>query len=257
MMDQAGEVVVLISADAEWRAVKALFNTSEDYQSPYGDWFQTRINVPAVASESRSETLLPASPLIDISRRVLFFHGGWGKIAAAASTQYIIDRWKPRLLINLGTCGGFEGQVEQGEVILANQTIVYDIIELMGDFDEHIDHYSTALEMDWLNDAKLPFPVRKTLLVSGDRDLLASEIPELHARYGAVAGDWESGAIAWVASRNRTRLLILRGVSDVVRSAGSEAYGNLDYFARSTERILGQLIGALPACLAQAFPAGE
>ena len=211
MMDQAGKVVVLISADAEWRAVKALFTTSEDYQSPYGNWFQTPINISTVTTDSQPGALRSGSTPIERSRSLIFFNGGWGKIAAAASTQYIIDRWQPLLLINLGTCGGFEGQVDQGEIILANQTIVYDIIELMGDFDEHIAHYSTVLETDWLKVTELPFPIRKTLLVSGDRDLLASEIPELHTRYGAVAGDWESGAIAWVASRNRTRLLILRG----------------------------------------------
>lgn len=256
-MEQAEKVVVLISADAEWRAIKAIFKTADDQPSPYGDWFLAILGIPAEAPGSSSGALRFTATRTEHSYRILFFHGGWGKIAAAASTQYVIDRWRPALLINLGTCGGFEGRVEQGEVILANQTIVYDIIELMGDFDEHIAHYSTSLELDWLNTDKLPFPVRKTLLVSGDRDLVASEIPTLHTKYGAVAGDWESGAIAWVASRNRTRLMILRGVSDVVRSAGSEAYGNLDYFAAYTERIMRLLIGALPACLAQAFPAAE
>jgi nucleoside phosphorylase len=38
-----------------------------------------------------------------------FLHGGWGKVAAAGSTQYAIDRWAPARLINLGTCGGFKG----------------------------------------------------------------------------------------------------------------------------------------------------
>jgi adenosylhomocysteine nucleosidase len=256
MMDQVGKVVVLISADAEWRAVTALFTAIEAHQSPYGDWFQTQINVPVNNPVYQLKPRYSEDNGDDLPRMVLFFHSGWGKIAAAASTQYVIDRWQPALLINLGTCGGFEGQIEQGEMILVNQTIVYDIIELMGDYDEHIAHYSSELDMGWLNEAELPFPVRKTLLVSGDRDLLASEIPGLNARYGAVAGDWESGAIAWVARHNRIRLLILRGVSDVVRSTGSEAYGNLDYFSASTERIMGQLIGALPACLAQAFHSG-
>ena len=44
-----------------------------------------------------------------------------------------------------------------------------------------------------------------TLLVSGDRDLRVEDIPHLKADFGAVAGDWESGAIAWVATRNNTR----------------------------------------------------
>ena len=108
---------------------------------------------------------------------MIFFHGGWGKIAAAGSTQYAIDRWQPGLLVNLGTCGGFAGQVHQGEILLVERTVVYDIIELMGDFDEHIAHYSTFLDLSWLS-PPYPHAVRRTLLVSGDRDLLVEEIPD-------------------------------------------------------------------------------
>jgi adenosylhomocysteine nucleosidase len=251
-MDEALKVVVLISADAEWRAVRAMFPGLVYQQSPFGEWFLTRIGDRVEFLQQQPELDPPGKNDSGNPLPVIFFHGGWGKIAAAASTQYAIDRWQPELLVNLGTCGGFEGQVEQGTVILATRTIVYDIIELMGDFDEHIDHYSTVLNPDWLDEEKLPFSVRKTLLVSGDRDLAVAEIPGLNARYGAIAGDWESGAIAWVAERNQIRLVILRGVSDVVGSVGSEAYGNLEYFADSTKRIMAKLIAALPGCLAQA-----
>ena len=67
--------VVLISADAEWRALGQLVPHREPVHSPFGDWFQVSINV-----DGREEP-------------VIFFHGGWGKIAAAASTQYVIDQW--------------------------------------------------------------------------------------------------------------------------------------------------------------------
>ncbi|HET6846589.1 MAG TPA: hypothetical protein VFH29_07120, partial [Anaerolineales bacterium] len=65
----------------------------------------------------------------------------------------------------------------------------------------------------------------------------------------AVAGDWESGAIAWVAGRNRTRLLILRGVSDLVGSAGGEAYGDYGLFLDRTREIMTKLFQALPIWL--------
>ncbi len=111
-------------------------------------------------------------------RRCTFFYGGWGKIAAAASTQYVIDRWQPDLLVNLGTCGGFAGQIERGEIILVDKTVVYDIYEQMGDFDAHIAHFTTQIDLDWLPQP-YPTPVRRALLVSGDRDLLVEDIPML------------------------------------------------------------------------------
>jgi len=87
------------------------------------------------------------------------------------------------------------------------------------------------------------------LLVSADRDIVAEDIPLLVNRFGAVAADWESGAIAWVANKNRVRCLILRGVSDVVGTGGGEAYGNFELFQQRTDQIMGRLVKQLPAWL--------
>jgi adenosylhomocysteine nucleosidase len=236
--------VILISADIEWHAVCEIFPNACLHSSPYGEWFY--------ASSKFSESLCKAvfSELgEDQEGTLIFFHGGWGKIAAAGSTQYVIDRWLPDLLINLGTCGGFEGQIERGQIVLAEKTIVYDIIEQMGDYDEHIDHYSTRIDLGWLR-GTTPIPIYRTLLVSGDRDLVAEEIPFLREHFGAVAGDWESGAIAWVADRNRTPLLILRGVTDLVGNAGGEAYGNIEVFTKASQIVMTRLIDSLPGWLA-------
>jgi adenosylhomocysteine nucleosidase len=79
--------------------------------------------------------------------------------------------------------------------------------------------------------------------------LQAQDIPELKKSYGAIAGDWESGAIAWVAARNKKRVLILRGVSDVITESGSEAYGNIGYYQENARKIIPELIHHLPEWL--------
>ena len=76
------------------------------------------------------------------------------------------------------------------------------------------------------------------LLVSADRDILAGDIPGLVEKYGAVAADWESGAIAWVAQKNGLRCLILRGVTDLVGATGGEAYGNIQVFHENTKTVM-------------------
>lgn len=225
-----GGVVILISADVEWAAVTRLLPVPKRRSSPLGEWFEW----PAPEG---------------LSQPVIFFHGGWGKIAAAASTQYAIDRWKPRGLINLGTCGGIQGRVSRGETLLVERTLVYDIYELMGDADEHLDFYRTDLDLTWLEGARLPLPVRRVLLVSADRDLIPEQLTELVERFEARAADWESGAIAWTAKRSAVPLLILRGVGDLVGASGGEAYGGLSFFERSAHEILGQFIQTLPGWL--------
>lgn len=224
---KSGSVLILISAHSEWQVVKSYYQPAKVQSSPFGEWFDHEID----------------------ERRLVFLQGGWGKISAAASAQYAIDRWKPELVINLGTCGGLDGRVSKGEVLLAGQTLVYDIIEQMSDPDEAIKAYSVDLDLSWLCHP-YPLNVRQVRMLSADRDILAGDIVSLINRYDAVAADWESGAIAWVASRNHVRCLILRGVSDLVGVDGGEAYGNHSVFKAGTNQVMTCLLKSLPGWLA-------
>jgi adenosylhomocysteine nucleosidase len=227
------DVVILISANAEWQPVRARHPKADIEPTPYGDSFATEI------------------PTIGRPRSAVFFHGGWGKIDAAASAQYAIDRWRPALLVNLGTCGGFAGDIAVGEILLINFTLVYDILEQMGDPDEALAHYATELDLSWLR-GPLPLPVRREMLISADRDIVAAEIADLRARFGAIAADWESGAIAHVAKRNGTRCLILRAVTDLVDHETGEAYNRPELFVARTAGVMNRLLDSLPGWLALA-----
>ncbi|MEJ7603901.1 MAG: 5'-methylthioadenosine/S-adenosylhomocysteine nucleosidase [Kofleriaceae bacterium] len=225
------KAVVIVSANMEWKAVTARYPDARMVKTPWGDTFEREVSVAGQPT------------------RVVFLHGGWGKVAAAGSAQYAIDRWHPRYLINLGTAGGFAGSIERHAIVLADRTLIYDIKEAMGDSAEAIADYATTIDLAWLTET--PATVRKTLLVSGDRDLVPGELAELTTRYGAIAGDWESGAIAYTAKRNGTRVLILRGISDLVHPAGGEAYGNLPLFVEGAAIVMRRLLDELPQWLAR------
>ena len=218
------KTVILISAIAEWNAVKPLFPKAKIQRFPFGECFDMLIQ----------------------DEHISFFHSGWGKIASAGSMQYVIDNYSPDLIVNLGTCGGFEGVVTQGDVILVDKTYVYDIVELMGDLDI-VSYYAASLDLSWLAEPH-PFLVRRGMIASADSDLPPGKIPFLKS-LGAIAADWESAALAWVAQRNNARLLILRGVSDMVSEEGGEAYNNIEMFNERAKGIMQQLIEQLPEWL--------
>jgi adenosylhomocysteine nucleosidase len=218
------KIIVLISAIAEWNAVKPLFPDAKLRRFPFGECFDILIQ----------------------DEHISFFHSGWGKIASAGSMQYVLDRYSPDLVVNLGTCGGFEEVVEQGDIILVDRTYVYDIVELMGDLDI-VSYYASSLDLSWLTEP-YPFPVRRGLIASADSDLPPGKIPFLKS-HGAIAADWESAALAWVAERNKARLLILRGVSDMVSEDGGEAYNNIEMFNERARGIMEQLVEQLPEWL--------
>ncbi len=235
-MEQSKKVniVVLVCANSEWQATTDYFPAAQIHTAPVGKWFEP---ITLVNGE-------------DISP--VFLQTGWGKIAAAAGTQYVLDRWQPDLLVNLGTCGGFAGDVEREAIILGTGALVYDIVNQIGDFQTAIDHYTTALDLSWLPQP-YPYPVTPAMIVSGDRDLIPAELPMLREKYGAIAGDWESGAVAYVAARHNVDLLILRGVSDLVSETSGEAYGNHKAYKQVTRHIMHTLLDQLPDWLA-AYP---
>src|SRR5712691_2022325 len=117
---------ILVSANAEWTVLKSLFPHPHTESSPYGECFFQGMD----------------------GERVLFFHGGFGKVAAAASTQYVIDHFKPANLINIGTCGGVEGRIGRFDVVVPDKLVIYDLYPEMGeDPREEIAHYTTELDL--------------------------------------------------------------------------------------------------------------
>ncbi|MEI6289515.1 MAG: 5'-methylthioadenosine/S-adenosylhomocysteine nucleosidase [Chloroflexota bacterium] len=216
------KVLILISADAEWQAVKKIFPGIRLENGIYGEWFS----------------------ILSVGHELIYFQGGWGKISAAATAQYAIDHFKPGLIINPGSCGGFYGHIELGTIILVEKTIVYDIFEQMGDAELALENYSTDLDLSW-SIPPYPLNVQRGLLISADRDIFPGDIDQLNSRFGAVAADWESGAIAWVSKKNNIRCIILRGVTDLVSNVGGDAYNNPGIFIQRTEELMPILIGQL------------
>ena len=99
--DAALAFLVIVSADAEWRSVTGLFPGARMERTPFGQYFH----------HNNGEW------------RGIVMHGGWG-IDAAASAQYGLARWRPSVVVNLGTCAGILGQIEKFETVLAERTLI-------------------------------------------------------------------------------------------------------------------------------------
>jgi len=221
--------VVIISAGFEWRIVCDLLMPKFLHNSPVGGWFEHTASL----SDEKTET-------------VIFFHGGWGKIDAATSAQFIVDQWKPTVLFNLGTCGGIHGKINKHDTVIAEKTVVYDIYEQMYDADTAIKSYITEIDLTWIKDS-VPSEYSFATICSGDKDLSVSDLDLLKSKYNAKVVDWESASIARVAFRNKTKCLILRTVSDLVSDQGPEAYGdNAHHWESASKKIMDSLLSSLP-----------
>jgi adenosylhomocysteine nucleosidase len=215
--------VVLISANSEWRFALDILKPDQVLPSPLGDNFLASIQ----------------------DDDVVFFHSGWGKTRSAAATQYVIDHWQPKLVINLGTCGGLEGHAVLGETLLVTDTVMYDVYERMGDSHRAIDFYRAKLDTEWIG-SLLPQNTRRSPLASADQDIDFQNFSVLTKDFDVPAADWESAAIAWVLNANRVNGLILRGVSDIITRTGSETDNNHALWHMRAKGVIQKLFNDLP-----------
>ena len=65
---------------------------------------------------------------------------------------------------------------------------------------------------------------------------------------GAIAADWESGAIAYVAGKNEVKCLILRAVTDI----GDEIYRKPDLFRSRVKEVMPLMIKMVPEWIMRA-----
>ena len=215
---QGGFTPIFINANAEWKAVKELHPRVELQYSPFGEYFT--------------------------DKAFLFFFTGCGKSNAAAGVQYVIDRFHPKYLINLGTCGGFSGRTKVGNVILVTETLMYDVVEEEGNASETFDSYRSKLDLSGFAIDKLPLDHRG-LMISADRDIIPLEVPGLIKKYDAIAADWESASVAHIAKLNKLPCLILRGVSDIISEEHAEMYGDPVFYEQRAGEVMEKLLNIL------------
>lgn len=188
-------IALQLGSGPEWRALKKIFYI-KDHQvrtQPYGEYF--------------------ISPLEGFN--CFFYFSRRTKTRAAGACQYAISNWKPKIVINLGTCAAVKSDIRIGDLILADKTIQFDCYDrLSPNPTEVLELMSTQINYDWLKWNPYREDFHKGLIATADQDLTAENLVYLH-EIGALATDWESGAITKISELNLIPAMVLRAVVDV------------------------------------------
>lgn len=220
------KLAIHVCAELEWRFTKSLRKICRDSltRHPFGECFEDLIG----------------------KHRALIYESGATKTRSAAACQYIIDRWRPDAIINLGTCGGVAEGIDKGDLVLATRTFQYDVRQRFGKPSKRFDRGLTVdLDTSWVRATGYSRIIHKGLIASADQDLDYEQRRSLE-RMGALAADWESASIATVCALNGVRCLILRGVSDIPTKAGlSGARAQERDYVQRTRVIMEELFAAV------------
>ena len=186
---------------------------------------------------------------------VILAQSGVGKVNAALNTQYIIDTYKPNIIINTGVAGGIAEGLDVGDVVIGTYLVQHDFdVTVLGyargymctgiEKDKPtkyycdknlIEKFQTCLEQN--------MPVTKIhqgIIASGDKFVSGKEIKkEINEYFGAMAVEMEGCAIAQVATRNKIPFIVTRAISDLADGKTAE-YQN--EFERKMAKVSTQTI---------------
>lgn len=146
---------------------------------------------------------------------------GVGKVNAARGTQYAIDTIGADTLINIGTSGGLNDELEIGKIYAVDKVMQFDVdlvqinrtaIGVLNEFDTAFfklnssSHFSTVVcaTADRFNDNKSDF--------------------ELITNLGCTVRDMELGAIAQVCKHANIKCYAFKVISDLHGSSTTEQY---------------------------------
>ena len=189
------KLAIQICSELEWESIKSILHIKRNdlKLQPFGEYFVHLFG----------------------QRKCICYQSGATKTRATAACQFAIDTWHPDAIVNIGTCGGVEKGIKKLDLILANKTFQYDVIQRFGKPSAQFKKgLKTNLKTSWIDLSRISERPRIGTIASADQDLLPKCRRKLQ-KEGALAADWESASIAKVCELNGIKCLILRGVTDI------------------------------------------
>lgn len=142
-----------------------------------------------------------------------------GKVDTAAVLQAFIDRFNPFLIIHVGACGGISELLDIGDMVLASQTLEYDLYPL----DRIQRFYSSDLFMEHVLD--YTDNVVTGTIVTGDKVVSDPQLKEwLKNTFDAIALDMDSAVVGKVSRMNGVNFGVLKIVVDMCDEKATEDF---------------------------------
>ena len=187
------------------------------------------------------------------NRPVAVLQSGIGKVAAAMSTTLLIQQFKPDMIINTGSAGGLDLNLNVGDVIISTEVRHHDVdVTAFGYEKGQLPANPAAflpneqlVEVAKKQAEKLGLNAVSGLICSGDAFINgADKIAQIRADFPQVAAvEMEAAAIAQVCHAMQIPFVVVRAISDV---ADKESHLSFDEFLplaaeKSSEMILAML----------------
>ncbi|CAH1852401.1 5'-methylthioadenosine/adenosylhomocysteine nucleosidase [Convivina intestini] len=200
-----------------------------------------------VAALDNKQTVLIADMEIIVGdyghHQVILMESGIGKVAAATATTVLIQQYQPDAIINTGSAGALDPQLQIGDTVIGRQLAYSDVDVTVFGYDYgQLPGQPTYFEADsTLVETFSKLTTGLTgLIVSGDQFVQQEQKTEIKKHFPqALVAEMEGAAVAQVAQRFNIPFIILRGVSDL---ANGDSGIDFDEYVVEAGRASAQLL---------------
>ncbi len=207
---------VFVASKLEWSVLIDIYNITEDYleKYPYGEYYRTNFN----------------------GKDIVYFKGGVRKVNAAASTEYMINKFSLEKVIVIGTCAAVSDELDYNDVIIPDKIVDYDYVlrEFSFDTDEN-----NIIEIDEVN---IDLDYSTGLFGTSDKALVLWKDLTYLASVGVVASDMESYSVCKVCKINNVDVLVIKGVSDRPMKGENGYNEQLEVYEENTPIVMKKII---------------
>ncbi|MFC4411047.1 5'-methylthioadenosine/S-adenosylhomocysteine nucleosidase [Chungangia koreensis] len=186
-----------------------------------------------------------------LGHEIILLKSGIGKVNAAMSTTLLLNQFKPEVVLNIGSAGGFDESLEVGSVVISDEVRHHDVdVTIFGYEMGQVPQLPPAFKAD----ERLISLAKETveemdehtygvgLIATGDSFMNDPDrVEKVRLQFPAMkASEMEAAAVAQVCHQFGIPFVVIRALSDI---AGKESNISFDEFLplaakHSTEIVL-------------------
>ncbi len=154
---------------------------------------------------------------------IYFSNTGIGKVHAASSTTYLIGKINPDLVVNLGTAGGVNENLDILDLVIGDNLAYHDVDVTPFGYDygqvpQRDKYFKTNIDYNFIKKIESEgIKVHVGTILSGDQFIndKSKKISFSSDFENVYAVEMESTAIVDVCNRLNTKVIVIRGISDL------------------------------------------
>lgn len=189
--------------------------------------------------------------------KVVLVQSGIGKVASALATALLIQQFKPDAVINTGSAGGFDPQLNVGDVVISTEVRHHDVdVTAFGYEIGQVPQMPAAFEAHPALIAAAEQSIqalgfcqtKKGLIATGDSFICdPARIATIRQQFPTMlAVEMEGAAIAQVCHMLHTPFVVIRSLSDIAGKESPQSFeAYLEVASKHSSAMVSELLSRL------------